>query len=156
MRIGKAIPEGQTITVKKLGQNSDIINALHKYMPYAVDQSRKRASLFKGKDNLETCKNVWNFLKSNIRYVEDSIFFQDIKLPNRLIKDGKGDCKSYSMFAASILECLGIPYKFAYTSYTDSKTPQHVYVQTDSGIIIDAVWNKFNEEKIYTYKYLKK
>jgi hypothetical protein len=156
MRIGKAIPEGQTITVKKLGQNSDIINALHKYMPYAVEQSRKRASLFKGKDNLETCKNIWNFLKSNIRYIEDSIFFQDIKLPNRLIKDGKGDCKSYSMFTGSILDCLGIPYKFAYTSYTDSKTPQHVYVQTDDGVIIDAVWNKFNDEKIYTYKYLKK
>ena len=112
MRIGKAIPEGQTITVKKLGTNSDIINALHKYMPYAVEQSKKRASLFKGKDNL--------------------------------------------MFTGSILDCLGIPYKFAYTSYTDSKTPQHVYVQTDDGVIIDAVWDKFNDEKIYTYKYLKK
>jgi hypothetical protein len=156
MRIGKSIKEGQTITVKKSGNNGDIINALHGYMPYAIGQSKKRSSLFKGKNDKETCKNIWNFLKDNIRYVEDSIYFQDIKLPNRLIKERKGDCKSYSMFTASILECLGIPYKFAYTSYTDSKVPQHVYVQTDSGIIIDAVWNKFDDEKVYTYKYLKK
>jgi len=156
MRLGKAIKPNQTITIKKRGNNSDIINTIHSYMPYAIGQSKKRASIFKGKDNKETCRNIWSFLKHNIKYVEDSVHFQDIKLPDRLVKERKGDCKSYSMFTGSILECLGIPYKFAYTSYTNSKTPQHVYVQTDDGIIIDAVWRKFNDEKPYTYKYLKR
>ena len=156
MRLGKAIKPNQTITIKKRGNNSDIINTIHSYMPYAIGQSKKRASIFKGKDNKETCRNIWSFLKHNIKYVEDSVHFQDIKLPDRLVKERKGDCKSFSMFTASILECLGIPYKFAYTSYTHNKTPQHVYVQTDDGIIIDAVWRKFNDEKPYTYKYLKR
>ena len=156
MRLGKAIKPNQTITIKKRGNNSDIINTIHTYMPYAIGQSKKRASIFKGKDNKETCRNIWSFLKHNIKYVEDSVHFQDIKLPDRLVKERKGDCKSFSMFTASILDCLGIPYKFAYTSYTNSKTPQHVYVQTDDGIIIDAVWKKFNDEKPYTYKYLKR
>jgi len=156
MRLGKAIKPNQTITIKKRGNNSDIINTIHSYMPYAIGQSKKRASIFKGKDNKETCRNIWSFLKHNIKYVEDSVHFQDIKLPDRLVKERKGDCKSYSMFTGSILECLGIPYKFAYTSYTNSKTPQHVYVQTDDGIIVDAVWRKFNDEKPYTYKYLKR
>jgi hypothetical protein len=40
MRIGKSIKEGQTITVKKSGNNGDIINALHGYMPYAIGQSK--------------------------------------------------------------------------------------------------------------------
>lgn len=156
MRLGKLIKPNQTITIKKRGNNSDIINTIHTYMPYAIGQSKKRASIFKGKDNKETCRNIWSFLKHNIKYVEDSVHFQDIKLPDRLVKERKGDCKSYSMFTGSILDCLGIPYKFAYTSYTNSKTPQHVYVQTDDGIIIDAVWRKFNDEKPYTYKYLKR
>jgi hypothetical protein len=156
MRLGKLIKPNQTITIKKRGNNSDIINTIHSYMPYAIGQSKKRASIFKGKDNKETCRNIWSFLKHNIKYVEDSVHFQDIKLPDRLVKERKGDCKSYSMFTGSILDCLGIPYKFAYTSYTNSKTPQHVYVQTDDGIIIDAVWKKFNDEKPYTYKYLKR
>ena len=107
MMLGKYIKPGQTITIKKRGKNKDIIDAIHGYMPYAIDQSKKRASLFKGKTKKETCKNIWNFLKDNITYIEDSVYFQDIKLPNRLIKERKGDCKSYSMFTASILECLG-------------------------------------------------
>lgn len=156
MRIGKPIQSGQTIVVKKRGNNSDIINTIHSYMPYAIGQSKKRASIFKGKDNKETCRNIWSFLKHNITYLEDSVHFQDIKLPDRLVKERKGDCKSYSMFAGSILDNLGIPYKFAYTSYSDNRTPSHVYVQTNDGYIIDAVWRKFNDEKPYTYKYLKR
>ena len=156
MRVAKSIQSGQTITVNKSGTNSDIIKAIHYYLPYAVDQSKRRSSIFKGQNEKETASNIWGFLKNNINYIEDSVHFQDIKLPNRLVKEKKGDCKSFSMFAASILENLGIPYKFAYTSYTNNKTPQHVYIQTDSGYIIDAVWNKFNSEKKYTYKYLKK
>lgn len=156
MILGKQIKSGQTLTIKKKGNNSDIIKTIHHYMPYAIKQSEKRASLFKGNTNLETCNNIWSFLKHNIKYVEDSVHFQDIKLPDRLIKERKGDCKSFAMFTASILYNLGIPCKLAYTSYTDSKTPQHVYVQTDDGIIIDAVWKKFNSEKPYTYKFLKK
>lgn len=156
MILGKPIQGNKTIVVKKSGTNSDIIKAMIKYMPNAVYQCQKRASIFKGKDELETCNNIWSFLKHNIKYVEDSVHFQDIRLPDRLVKDRKGDCKSFSMFTAGILQNLGIPCKFVFTSYTNNKTPQHVYVETDSGIIIDAVWKKFNSEKAYTYKYYKK
>ena len=68
MRLGKAIKPNQTITIKKSGNNKDIINALHKYMPYAIMQSKKRSSMFKGKDNKETARNIWSFLKHNIKY----------------------------------------------------------------------------------------
>jgi len=152
----KQVKAGQTIIVKKIGSNSDIISALHYYMPYAVQQNQKRKFLFQGKTEKEICQSIWQFLKDNIKYVEDSIYYQDIRLPNRLLKDRKGDCKSYAMFTASLLKSLNIPCKLVYTSYTASKTPSHVYCQTDSGIIIDAVWNKFNSEKPYTYKYLKR
>jgi len=47
MRLGKHIQPGQTITVKKRGKNSDIINAIHGYMPYAIGQSKKRAVMRK-------------------------------------------------------------------------------------------------------------
>ena len=132
----KHIKPNQTIVVKKKGTNSDIIRTIHKYMPYATEQSKYRASMFRGKDDKETARNIWSFLKHNIRYIEDSVHFQDIKLPNRLVKERKGDCKSFSMFTASILENLNIPYKFAYTSYTNSKTPQHVYVLMKGNIFM--------------------
>ena len=156
MILGKPIQGNKTIVIKKSGTNSDIIQAMIKYMPNAVYQCQKRASIFKGKDEMETCRNIWSFLKHNIKYVEDSVHFQDIRLPDRLVKDRKGDCKSFAMFTAGILQNLSIPCKLVFTSYTANKTPGHVYVETDSGIIIDAVWKKFNSEKPYTYKYYKK
>ena len=76
-----------------------------------------------------------------------------IKLPSALLKKRVGDCKSYSLFTASILENLKIPYKFVYTSYNNNPIPAHVYVVTEDGCIIDAVYGIFNAEKKPTYRY---
>jgi hypothetical protein len=51
------------------------------------------------------------------------------------------------------LENLKIPYKFVYTSYSANPIPQHVYVVTENGCIIDVVYGTFNAEKKPTYKY---
>ena len=78
----------------------------------------------------------------------DLIMSSAMDLQMKLVNDGFAE-------SISILENLDIPCKLAYTSYTDSKIPQHVYCQTKSGVIVDGVWNKFNSEKKYTTKYLK-
>jgi len=149
---------GSSVIVKKSGTNSDIIKTIHSVLPFAIKQAKnaKFDQILKGKTEIETCQNIWNFLRRNLRYKEDSIHFQDIKLPRKLVLDGSGDCKSYSLFTAAILKSLNIPFKFVYTSYNENKTPSHVYIQTDSGIIIDGVYSQFNKEKKWTYKYLKK
>jgi hypothetical protein len=52
---------------------------------------------------------------------------------------------------------LGIPHKLVYASYDPKDpTPSHIYVVTDSGCIIDAVYGKFNAEKKATFKKYKK
>ena len=58
MRVAKKIQSGQTITVNKSGTNSDIIKAIHYYLPYAVDQSKRRSSIFKGQNEKETASNM--------------------------------------------------------------------------------------------------
>lgn len=134
------------------GGNSDIIQVLHKNITRAVSQTRDIAKKFKGATDLDTSRNIWNFLKKEIRYKKDRYGRQDIKLPSRFVSDGSGDCKSYSLFTAGILYNLGIPFSIRYTSYSADPTPQHVYVVLDSGIIIDGVWTRFNDQKPYTFK----
>jgi len=134
------------------GINQDIITVLHSNLPRAVRQTREISQHFKGGSDLETARKIWDFLKREIRYQRDRDGYQDIKLPGRFVAEGTGDCKSYSLFTAAILDNLGIPFKFRYTSYTADKTPQHVYIVTDSGIIIDAVWHSFNTQKTFTHK----
>lgn len=141
------------------GDNEDIQKVLSKNFPIARQQVKKFSKRFKGRNLEDTSRNVWKFLKENIRYVADDEVgtAQNIKLPSRLIHDGTGDCKSFSLFAASIMSWYA-PVAFVYTAYTtrwrDGKwvtntdtTPSHVYVMVDGKILIDAVWNKFNSEK---------
>lgn len=135
------------------GDNAMLRKVILESTPKAVEQMCKYAEQFRGKDDLETCRNIWNFLKTRIRYVADQEY-QIVRLPSALLKTKEGDCKSYSVFTSAVLQCLGIPHHYMMTSYNKSNpTPSHIYVMTDSGIIIDAVWHSFNSEKPYAYVY---
>lgn len=141
-------------TIYTDGDNQQLRNVIFNATPKSIEQTKQMASQFKGKNELETCKNVFDYLKTRINYRADG-FHQKIKLPSALLRERVGDCKSYSLFTYGILTNLGIPCKYVLTSYNNDPTPTHIYVITNSGIIIDAVWGKFNSEKKPTYKYTK-
>ena len=135
------------------GDNAALRKVILNVTPKAAEQMCQFAEQFRGKDDLETCRNIWNFLKNKIKYVADQEY-QIVRLPSALLKTKEGDCKSYSVFTSAILQCLGIPHHYMMTSYNKANpTPSHIYVMTDSGIIIDAVWHSFNSEKPYAYVY---
>jgi len=134
------------------GDNKDLRKQIMDVTPEAVAQMRGSAKYFKGKTDKETCQNIWNFLKKNIRYEADGEY-QIVRLPSALLATKVGDCKSFSVFTSAILTNLGIPNHYVMTSYSKDPTPSHIYVVTDSGIICDAVWNQFNAEKAPTYRY---
>lgn len=144
--------DNKTVVNYSNGFNSDIITTIHKNVAPAAKQMREVAKTFKGATEYQTAKNIYNFLIKEIKYVKDPEGYQNIKLPGRFVAEGTGDCKSYSLFTAAILENLNIPYSFRYASYSAIPTPQHVYIVLDSGIIIDAVYRKFNAEKPFTFK----
>jgi hypothetical protein len=144
--------EGINAVYKSKADNKDIRDLLVKLVPKAKAQMVTFAKQFKGRTQQETCKNIFDYIKSNFTYVADG-GEQIIKLPSALLRKKVGDCKSYSLFTASILENLKIPYKFVYTSYSANPIPQHVYVVTENGCIIDVVYGIFNQEKKPTYKY---
>jgi hypothetical protein len=137
------------------GDNKQLRDAIFKATPLAVTQTKNIAKQFKGNTDLETCRNIFNYLLTSVTYKEDGNH-QKIKVPSALMRERQADCKSYALFTAGILQNLGIGWKYCLTSYNDDPTPQHIYVVTDSGIIIDAVWKIFNEEKKPNYKFYHK
>ena len=144
--------QGIDVTYRSQADNKDIRDLLVKLVPKAKAQMVEFSKGFKGRTNKETCKKIFDYIKNNFTYVADG-GEQVIKLPSALLKKRVGDCKSYSLFTASILENLKIPYKFVYTSYNNNPIPAHVYVVTEDGCIIDAVYGIFNAEKKPTYRY---
>ena len=161
MRVTSDIPTflGRIESVKQDADNSDIRVAIEKAVPLATKQTAKMAPRFRGKTEKETAKKIYDYLMQ-LGYKADGEN-QNIQLPSSLLKTRLADCKSYSLFTAGILTNLGIPYSFVYTSYNPNQPiPSHVYVVTDGGYIIDAVWGKdkggFNTEKKPNYRYIRK
>jgi hypothetical protein len=146
--------EGIDSVYKSKADNKDIRDLLERLVPKAKAQMVEFSQQFKGRTEQETCKKIFDYLKNNFTYVADGEE-QIIKLPSALLTKKVGDCKSYSLFTSAILENLGIPYHFVYASYTTNPIPGHVYVTTDKGCIIDAVYGIFNQEKKPNYKYKK-
>lgn len=150
-------PLNENILLVTDAMNNDIIQSIHKLFPVAVLQTKEYAKRFKGKNAMQTARNVWDFEKSKIKYKRDPNVKQMIRLPNRFVHDADGDCKSYALFAASILANLGYPVWFRYAGYRKgSDTPTHVYCVTadEKGkeIIVDGVYRSFNQEKPYEFK----
>ena len=153
MNIGKP---GQIITISASGTNQQLQRAIEAAVPAAVMQTKELSKKFKGLTDRQTALNIFNFLKTQIKYKADGDH-QKVKLPSALLRTRVGDCKSYSLFTAAILTNLKIPYRFTYASYNpNNKEPEHIYVTTDSGFIIDAVWGKFNSEKRAAHKFNRK
>jgi hypothetical protein len=136
-----------TTVVKRNASNIDLQRAIEAAIPTAVAQMKQRSNEFKGKTESETCKKIFDYLKNQITYKADGSE-QQVRVPSGLIRTRQGDCKSYSVFTSAVLTNLGIPHKLVYASYDpQDSTPTHIYVVTNKGCIIDAVYGKFNAEK---------
>jgi hypothetical protein len=141
-------------TIATNGTNPQLQVAIERILPKAVAQreTKELARKLKGSNDYATSQNIFNWVLTNIRYKQDGSS-QVIKLPSALLVVKEGDCKSMALLVASLLINNGITPKFVYTSYKQNDpTPSHIYVETDSGIILDPVWRRFNSEKKPAYK----
>ena len=119
------------------------------------------SAYFAGRTERETAKKIFDYLKTNVRYIIENDEKQTLKTPAAIIAQGHGDCKHYALFIGGILDSLAylgiqrIPWAFRFASYKwyDS-TPQHVFVVINPGtkneIWIDPVLARFDQRKPYT------
>lgn len=142
---------------KGTGTNQKLINSIHREFPAAVEQVKKSgvAKLFDAGNAIDTGRNIYDFLQSEIVYLRDPAEFQRIKLPSRVLSDRFSDCKSFALFTAAILAANGYPVKFKYAGYDSRKIPTHVYITTTGEhgrpVVIDGVWKEYNREKPPTF-----
>lgn len=149
-------PRGQRETIVPWNaETQEIMQALLYADKNAGDQTKDLAQKFSGSDH-DKMEMLWHFVKDNIQYKEDGGIHQKIQSPEALWKSRKGDCKSFSLFVASMLQNWGIPYVYRFTGYNDDQEVTHVYVVAYPGkrtqVIIDGVHDKFNDEAKYSFK----
>lgn len=140
-------PEGKEVINFKRGENKNIISVIHANIGRAVRQVKYIAPFFQGRDAKETAYNIHEYLRKNIKYVNDGTDKQRIRLPSDLVHNKVGDCKSFTLFSAAILSALKYKNYMEYASYNvlDSR-PTHVYSVAFAGdqpIYLDAVHTLF-------------
>ncbi|MEL6924848.1 MAG: transglutaminase-like domain-containing protein [Bacteroidota bacterium] len=141
-------------TIYKDGDTDDIISVIK----MADGESVALTSAFAKKFSFNSrsdFKKLWTFVKRNITYKADTRGHEVIKSPAALWKTGVGDCKSFSIFIASILNNHGIPVKYRFVSYEGQDNVTHVYpvaIWQGREIILDAVHTTFDDEVPYVYK----
>lgn len=148
----------------------DIIGAILDTHKQYKNEYDKIYMYFVGTNPKETAKNVFNYLKKNVKYNIEPEDLQTVKSPAAIIATGNigSDCKNYALFANGILDAyrrnelqnFDLYYRFASYELTDN-TPQHVFavmVSDGQEIWIDPVLSFFNQQKkpyFYTDKKIK-
>lgn len=149
--------DGNDKMLLRTQDTDDLKKAISKSHLENLKFAKKIAFLFKGENEYDTCKNIWNFIKKYIPYSVEPVEKQCIKSIPRILQDARmgmgSDCKMYSVLSGCILKSLRIPFKYRLTGWVSSKYPQHIYCVTDK-YIIDGVLPFFNYEK-NNYKYKK-
>ena len=155
-------PEGiNKIYFNRSGTNSDIIKVFFAEYEKAMQQGKKIAPIFQKDTFYKSCLNVWNFVKYGIKYEVDPEGTQTIQLPSHLLNiSKKGDCKSKTLLCAAIISNFNFNgvkpvIVIRFVNYENIPAYTHVYLVAfyqGEEIIIDTVWNKFNDQKLYTTK----
>ncbi len=148
------VPENLNTTVKQ-GNVNDTVHLMAKYLVQDAGDTKLIAPLLKGKNLLETCENIYNFVFTYIQYELDEPGLEQLRRPSRLWHDRKGDCDCFTVFITSVLYNLNINFAIRIAGYDNNSYFQHVYpiVPIDGKdykngyITIDDVIHKFNYEK---------
>jgi hypothetical protein len=162
----KLKPYVGSLKIVKYSQGTgDIINELLQAHKDEAKEYDKIYPYFMGRNVRETCRNIYNFLKQNVRYDIEPSSKQTLKSPSSIIAQGYGDCKQYSQFIGGILGAIqrnrgGAEWCYRFASYNDQKIIQHVFVvckdKNGKEIWIDPVLPRFDERKKFNYKIDKK
>lgn len=128
----------------------DILDVIFLATRYGPAFTQPFAGQLRGRDQVDSAKNVWRFVKSNVVYKRDAPGKEIVKSPGKLVYDGAGDCKSFSVLIGSLLTNLGITW-FYRVAFYDPQEPNagHIYPVAIIGgreVIVDAVHDAFDEQ----------
>jgi hypothetical protein len=121
---------GKNTLVKDNASTPDIIDALLKAVPMAVDQCKNSIDymIYKSGDPLIDAERCCRYIRSNVTYKADGFDEQNIQLPGRMfLKTKQADCKSFSLAFVGMMKALGHNVGFRFASYRKNKIPTHVY-----------------------------
>lgn len=136
------IVEGKNRMINKEGLNPDIVEGVIRCYNKWKESPRAILTEIAHISVADQCESIYSYLLNKVRYRIDPPGYQYIKSPARLLSDGIGDCKSFTIFIASCLHCLGIRHTIRFANYYNGDQYTHVYPiaydEQGEPIVLDA------------------
>ncbi len=88
------------------GDTKDIIQVILYANQFIGPHTKELSRYFKKRNDYQSCRKIWQFVKKNIRYRKDADGFENVKSPAKTWFDKYGDCKSMSLLIGSLLKNL--------------------------------------------------
>lgn len=140
-------PDNRIINYRD-GNNIDLQKTIVKNVDKYIFQVKPFAELFRGSNDYETAKNIWEYCRTEQKYIKDGDT-QKIKSPSGFIKYN-GDCKSFALFISCLFAALDIPQTIEFAAYkSDAVKPSHVYNRfyyKGNWFPVDGTYNFFGQE----------
>jgi hypothetical protein len=157
MNFEPLVKQGQTLVFKKDAGVEDtvglIVKTINHYCnsPYVAELA-KRLHYTPGNE-LDFLKRLFKNACTHVDYKMDPPGDERITTPERLLNDGVGDCKKFSVLISCVLKAVGIPSYLKVISY-DGDSYEHIYVivPTSGGYITLDPVNNCNFNKEFQYK----
>lgn len=92
----------------------------------AAKEASRRPFTLEAANKISSLKELHDFVYNLAVYREDPPGKQLIRTPERLKRDGIGNCVDYSTAVSAILQAKGIPHKLRVTGY-NGETYSHIY-----------------------------
>lgn len=133
-----------TKLLRRSGNQYDTIKLIKKVTrrpdPIVLDLALKLKKKYPG-NITKQLKAGFDFIFDNTRFIKDPDHTQQIRLPKRFLKDGRGNCVDYSVFFVSLCRALNVPCALKMVSFADNKNYAHIYAvtMTQPPIFLDAV-----------------
>lgn len=144
------------------GDNSDVVRGICKCYEEYKNQPQNHVRELRGLCVDDQCRAVFAYLAENVQYKLDREGEQRIKSPARLLQDGYGDCKSFTMYVSCCLHCLGVTHIIRFVNFDGGNQYTHVYpVAVDERgkeIVLDACEKDVHGYPRYDFarKYMRK
>lgn len=134
------------------GDTDDIIRVIMFADAQSAQYIRPTAARYlRGRNDRETLRNIYGFVKNNIRYRADRPGHEIVRGPAYLFDTGVGDCKSMSIAIGAMCRAMNIPYRYRFVSGRRGMNFHHVYVvatdrDANKDVALDAVYHDFDKQ----------
>jgi hypothetical protein len=132
---------------------ADIVGAIQTAIQEAGPAAQKLALKFNTGNDQQKAEKLYYWLRQNIQYIREPSHDQTAKTIQRILADGYGDCKHFTIIAAAIMKALHLP---VYIRVIDQGSRwNHIYTvlkYPGKTIIVDPVFPYFNAEADYRRK----